>query len=63
MDTIKAHCESEAQEFYAIIVKLIPYYLQMVRALTDALIFPEDAKIRVLDLGCGTGTIAAEIVR
>lgn len=58
MDKIKAHFESEAKEFDDIIIKLIPYYTQMIRALTDAIPFEKSEKFNVIDLGCGTGTIA-----
>jgi len=58
MNIVKDHFEAEAKQFDDIIVKLIPYYEQMLRALIDAIPFDSDAKIRVIDLGCGTGTIA-----
>jgi tRNA (cmo5U34)-methyltransferase len=61
MDKIKEHFESEAKEFDDIIVKLIPYYDQMIRALIDTIPFSMDSNIRIIDLGCGTGTIAKSI--
>ena len=61
MDKIKAHFESEAKEFDDIIIKIIPYYDQMIGALTDSIYFDNDATISVIDLGCGTGTIAKKI--
>ena len=58
MNRIKEHFETEAKEFDEIIIKLIPYYNQMVQALVDTIYFNKDLPIRVIDLGCGTGTIA-----
>ena len=61
MDKIKAHFESEAKEFDDIIIKLIPYYNQMIGALIDSIHFDSNAAIRIIDLGCGTGTISKRI--
>ena len=56
-DKVKSHFEEEAKEFDEIILKLIPYYKDMIDALISSIPFKHDAPIRVLDLGCGTGTI------
>ena len=61
MENVKQHFEKEAREYDAIICRLIPYYEQMLDALVAALPFPGDREIRVVDLGCGTGTIAKRI--
>ncbi|MEM8639932.1 MAG: class I SAM-dependent methyltransferase [Cyanobacteria bacterium P01_G01_bin.54] len=61
MENVKQHFEAEAQEFDSIILRLIPYYEQMVDALVLALPFGSAQPIRVIDLGCGTGTIARRI--
>ena len=61
MEKVKQHFEEEAQEFDAIIRRLIPYYEQMLDALVLALPFNQSQLIRVIDLGCGTGTIASRI--
>jgi tRNA (cmo5U34)-methyltransferase len=58
MDKIKDHFEQEAPEFDGIIIKLIPYYPQMLDALITNIPFPNDKEINVVDLGCGTGTIS-----
>lgn len=63
MDQVKEHFESEAGEFDGIIVRLIPYYREMVDALVAVLPFPARASIRVLDLGCGTGTVAERVLQ
>jgi tRNA (cmo5U34)-methyltransferase len=59
MDKIRQHFEDEAREFDRIIVTLIPEYPRMVEALIAAIPFDRSAPIRVIDLGCGTGTVAA----
>ena len=61
MEKVKQHFEEEAQEFDAIIRRLIPNYEQMLDALVTALPFNRSQPIRVVDLGCGTGTIARRI--
>ncbi|MGK7952377.1 MAG: methyltransferase [Xenococcaceae cyanobacterium] len=61
MEKVKQHFEAEAQEFDEIIRRLIPYYEQMLDAFVAALPFSKSQSIRVVDLGCGTGTIARGI--
>lgn len=61
MDTIKKHFEEEAKEFDQIILRLIPYYPQMIDALIAAIPFDKSSPINVIDLGCGTGTISLNI--
>jgi len=58
VDDIRRHFEAEARAFDANIVRLIPSYLDMLDALVSALPFERDAAPRVLDLGCGTGTVS-----
>jgi tRNA (cmo5U34)-methyltransferase len=62
MDNIKQHFEDEAREFDRIIVTLIPEYPRMVEALISAIPFNRSAPMRVIDLGCGTGTVAAYVL-
>jgi len=61
MEHVKRHFENEAQEFDAIILRLIPYYEQMLDALVAAIPFDPSQPTRVVDLGCGTGTVAQRI--
>lgn len=63
MDRIRDHFESEAGEFDGIILRLIPRYEEMVDALVSALPFDPGRPIRVTDLGCGTGTVAARVLK
>ena len=61
MNKVRKHFEAEAKVFDSIIIKLIPYYNQMIDALTDSIHFDNDSPIRIIDLGCGTGTVAKRI--
>ncbi len=62
MDRVKQHFNEEAQKFDRIIQQLIPYYEEMLQALLSAIPFERDSTIQVLDLGCGTGTLAQHIL-
>ena len=62
MDRIKQHFEQEAKEYDGIILKLIPHYPQMLGALVSAIPFDASEPIRVIDLGCGTGTVAQRVL-
>lgn len=61
MKGIKQHFEEEAQQFDSIIKDLIPFYDEMVTAVLNAIPFKHSAEIEVLDLGCGTGTVARSV--
>lgn len=61
MDKIKQNFEADAKEYDDNIIKLIPFYPQMLDALIGSISYNNDYKIRILDLGCGTGTISKRI--
>lgn len=63
MEEIRQHFDSEAVSFDENIVRLIPYYESMVDALVSSLPFGTDDAFSFLDLGCGTGTVSARILR
>jgi len=58
---IKNHFEEEAIVYDEIIIKLIPYYKEMIRAIVATIPFCPDREIDIIDLGCGTGTITRAI--
>lgn len=60
-DRIRDHFETEAAEFDDLIVRLIPRYNEMIDAMIAALPFESDQTLRVIDLGCGTGTVALRV--
>ena len=61
LDRVREHFEQEAREFDELIVRLIPRYDEMIAAMIAAIPFPPDKPIHVIDLGCGTGTVAARV--
>lgn len=54
---IKAHFEREAKRFDKFFFKVLPFYSEIIDALALAIPFKKDKKIRIMDLGCGTGNI------
>jgi tRNA (cmo5U34)-methyltransferase len=63
MEAVRQHFEEEAHEFDGLIMKLIPHYQQMVEALVLAIPFERTASVKVVDLGCGTGTVAQHVLQ
>ncbi len=61
MEVIKKHFEEEAKEFDKIILRLIPYYSEMIDGMVSAIPLQRSSAINVIDLGCGTGTISKRI--
>ncbi|MFA5251681.1 MAG: class I SAM-dependent methyltransferase [Phycisphaerae bacterium] len=61
MDKVKKHFEEAAGVFDERVLKTVPFYRDMIDALVLAMPFDNDGRIRVVDLGCGTGTIAKRI--
>lgn len=57
------HFREEAATFDALIHRLIPGYEEMLWTTAAAIPFPEDAQIRVADLGAGTGLLSARILQ
>jgi tRNA (cmo5U34)-methyltransferase len=61
IEHIKNHFEEEAEVFDKTILKLIPHYNEMIDALILSIPFNQNERINVIDLGCGTGTVARKI--
>ena len=59
---IKKHFQTIAGEYDEMIRSVAPYYEQMTDALILSLPFAESMAPRVLDIGCGTGTITAKLL-
>ncbi|MFA7074952.1 MAG: methyltransferase domain-containing protein [Endomicrobiaceae bacterium] len=62
MGNIKEHFENEAKKFDELIVKLIPYYDEMLNALINSVNFEKRKNVKILDLGCGTGNVSLKIL-
>ncbi|WP_128699951.1 class I SAM-dependent methyltransferase [Candidatus Velamenicoccus archaeovorus] len=61
IDRVKKHFQDEAGTFDARVVKSVPFYADMLEALVSALPFKKNDAKRILDLGCGTGSISKKI--
>lgn len=61
LKNVKDHFEEEAKGYDELILKLIPQYKGMIKSLISSIPFDESKPIKVLDLGCGTGNIAAAV--
>jgi tRNA (cmo5U34)-methyltransferase len=57
VDKVKKHFEEAAGIFDERVLKTVPFYRDMLDALVSAIPFDNNRQIRVVDLGCGTGTI------
>lgn len=60
-DKVKVHFEEEAAEFDELILKLIPHYGEMIDALINSIPYDKEDSVKVMDLGCGTGTITKSL--
>ena len=58
MNNAKKLYENEAKEFDYVIPTLIPFYNEIYNILIDSIPFKSEEAIEILDIGCGTGTLA-----
>ena len=59
---IKEHFEKEAAVFDKLFFKVVPRYDEMIQAVAQAAPFHRKDKLKVLDLGCGTGNLTQKII-
>jgi tRNA (cmo5U34)-methyltransferase len=59
---IKEHFEKEAAVFDKLFFKVMPRYEEMMQALIDALPFNRKDKLKIADLGCGTGNLSKKLI-
>ncbi len=61
MNKVKDHFETDAAIFDQRVIKIIPDYIEMLNTLVSSMPFSPEAVIDVIDIGCGTGTLACAI--
>ncbi|MFX1446026.1 MAG: GNAT family N-acetyltransferase [Promethearchaeota archaeon] len=57
-EKIKDHFEKVSSSYDKVIPKLIPYYLELLISLINSIPFENQQQIKIVDLGCGTGTLS-----
>ena len=63
LNNVREHFEQEAFSYDNLILKLIPYYHEQHQVMLDMIDFPNNASIKVLDLGCGTGVLSHLVLK
>ncbi len=58
LDKVKDHFNTEADIFDSHVIKVIPYYPQMLDALINNITFEKEEAFSAIDVGSGTGTLA-----
>ncbi|MGL4858747.1 MAG: class I SAM-dependent methyltransferase [Enterobacteriaceae bacterium] len=61
MNRVAAHFEQEAAQFDDIILRLVPRYREMIEVLVTVIPFTTEDKLSIIDLGCGTGSVARAV--
>lgn len=63
INQVQKHFEQEAFDYDNLIPQLIPYYHEQHTLMLDLIPFKRTTKIRVLDLGAGTGILSSLILK
>lgn len=58
MQLIREHFEKEAAVFDRLFFRVMPRYEEMMRAVVEAVPYHRGDRLRILDLGCGTGNLS-----
>src|SRR3989344_7586935 len=59
---VKEHFEMKYYDYDKLIRNLIPKYEEMHKLVVENLVFPQNAKLKILDLGIGTGQTTQHIL-
>ncbi len=59
---IKEHFEKEAVVFDRLFFKIMPRYQEMMEAVVDAFPFHKSDRLKIIDLGCGTGNLSQKLL-
>jgi len=59
---IKEHFEKEAAVFDRLFFKVMPRYQEMMQAVIDGIPFDKNDRLKIVDLGCGTGNLSQRLI-
>jgi len=59
---VQAHFRAQVSDYPALMRRLVPFYDEQRRLIRSLIPFERTLELRVLDLGCGPGLMAAEIL-
>lgn len=61
MQLIRRHFEREAADFDRLFLRVMPRYEEMTRAVVESVPYRRGDRLRILDLGCGTGNFSRSL--
>ncbi|NHI94535.1 MAG: class I SAM-dependent methyltransferase [Candidatus Lokiarchaeota archaeon] len=61
MNSVENIFQKEARNYDMIIKRIIPFYDEILETLVSCIPFPVEKKIKIIDLGSGTGTLALKL--
>jgi len=62
MGSIKKDFSSRSEAYDQEIIRLVPNYISMLEAVVGSIPFAEDLPLNIIDLGTGTGALAARVI-